>query len=132
MIIAFTVWNRPDYLRETLASWEKVRGIGYARLLFCCEPGCPESVQVCEEVAFAPRAVIVNPQRYGVLGNPWNALDTGFREDEIVILAEEDMIVSPDVLEYFTWAQRYRYDPKVLGVTTYQHHERSGGLLRCR
>ena len=128
MIVAFTVHNRPGYLRETLASWERVRGIGYARLLFCCEPGCPEAVQACEDVTFAPRAVIVNPQRYGVLGNAWNALEHGSREDEFTILAEEDLVVSPDVIEYFTWAQRYRYDPSVLGVTTYQHHEQPGGL----
>ena len=38
------------------------------------------------------------------------------------------MVVSPDVLEYFTWCQRFRLAPTVLGVTTYQHHEQPGGL----
>ncbi len=36
------------------------------------------------------------------------------------------------MLEYFTWSQRYRDDPDVLGVTTYQHHEQPGGLTGVR
>ena len=46
MIICFTVNNRPEYLRQTLESWSKVRGIGECLLLFRCEPGCDEAVQI--------------------------------------------------------------------------------------
>lgn len=128
MIIAFTINNRPQYLKETLESWSRVRGIGDAELLFRCEPGCAEAVAVCRSADFAPAHYRVNEERAGVLANPWLALDKGFDWDDFVILAEEDLIVSPDTLEYFTWAQRYRDDPSVLGVTTHQHHERPGGL----
>lgn len=128
MIVAFTVNNRPQYLRETLESWSKVRGIGSCGLVFRCEPGCDEAGQVCDDVDFADTFVVRNEQRRGVLGNPWRAFEDGFAFGRFVILAEDDLIVSPDVLEYFTWAQRYRDDPSVLGVTTYQHHEQPGGL----
>ena len=135
MIICFTVNNRPEYLRQTLESWSKVRGIGECLLLFRCEPGCDEAVQACQDVDFAARLAHVNSRRHGVLGNPWHALDDSFGEPlgtDFAILAEEDLIVSPDVLEYFTWCQRYRDDPSVLGVTTYQHHEQQGGLPGVR
>jgi hypothetical protein len=130
VIVAFTVNNRPAYLRQTLESWSRVRGIGDARLEFSCEPGCPEAVAECHmSASFARRGLITqHVQRMGVLGNPWQALEAGFLSGDFVILAEEDLIVSPDVLEYFTWAQHYRDDPSVLGVTTYQHHEQPGGL----
>ena len=132
MIIAFTVHNRPVYLRETLESWSRVRGISNHLLLFSCEPGCDEAVQVCQEADFAPGVITRNGQRLGVLGNPHAALDrafiVGYPDTDFAILAEEDLTVSPDVLDYFTWAQRYAAVPKVLGVTTHQHTERAGGL----
>ena len=131
MIVAFTVHDRPAYLKRTLESWSRVRGAGEACFIFRCEPGCPEAKAVCEDAGFGG-VITTNPRRFGVLGNPWAALDTAFsiceNDSDFAVLAEEDMTVSPDVLEYFTWAQRYRADPSVLGVTTYQHHEQPGGL----
>ena len=129
MIVAFTVNNRPAYLRQTLDSWSRVRGIGDAFLVFRCEPGCPEAVEVCESVDFARGVIGRNGQRLGVSRQPVDRV-RGRRSPsaDFVVLAEEDMVVSPDVLEYFTWCQRYRDDPSVLGVTTYQHHEQPGGL----
>jgi len=136
MIIAFTVNNRPAYLRETLESWSQVRGIGKCLLVFRCEPGCEQAVALCKAVEFAPRMVIRNESRLGVLASPHAALadafDLGQRLSSpaarFAVLAEEDLIVSPDVLEYFTWAQRYEADPAVLGVTTYQHDEQPGAI----
>jgi hypothetical protein len=130
VIVAFTVNNRPWYLRQTLDSWAKVRGIADADLIFCCEPGCPEAVNACRAVDFARTTMVhVNPQRRGVLANPWRALSLAFGlHPGFAVLAEEDLTVSTDTLEYFTWCQRYASDPTVLGVTTYQHHEIPGGL----
>lgn len=130
MIVAFTVNNRPQYLRETLESWSKVRGIGRHTLIFCCEPGCPEAVALCRSVDFAATHVSVNQRRLGVLANPRRAFDLAFDVGiaPFGVLAEEDLIVSPDVLEYLEWCQRYQDDPDVLGVTTYQHDEQPGGL----
>ena len=133
MIVAFTVNNRPDYLRQTLESWSRVRGAADTPFIFRCEPGCPEAVSVCRaflETTGFSGVVYVNEQRFGVLGNPWIALETALAVSarDFAILAEEDMVVSPDVLEYFAWCQLYRIEPGVLGVTTYQHHEQPGGL----
>lgn len=129
-VIAFTVNTRVPYLAWVLESWREARGIGDAHLIFRCEPGCPEAVALCEKADFAAElTVIVNEERHGVLGNPWHALNDGFALSDFAILAEEDLIVSPDVLEYFTWCRdRYRDDPQVLGVTTHQYLAQPGGL----
>jgi hypothetical protein len=128
-VIAFTVCHRPAYLAWVLQSWRDVRGIGDAHLIFRCEPGCDEAVALCEAVDFAERTVIVNPERFGVLGNPWQALNCGFAVADYVILAEEDLIVSTDALEYLTWCRdRYQDNPEVLAVTTHQYAEQPGGV----
>jgi GNT-I family len=133
LTVAFTVTNRPGYLAQVLESWSRVRDIGDAHLIFRCEPGCPETVALCEAVDFAPHTVTVNPRRLGVLANPWHALDDGFKRGDFTVLAEDDLIVSFDVLEYFTWcAQRYRDDPEVLAVTTYQREAQPGRYAAVR
>ena len=53
----------------------------------------------------AETTITINPQRYGVLGNPWHAFNDGFAVSDFVVLAEEDLIVSEDVLEYFAWCR---------------------------
>lgn len=132
--VAFTAFNRPRYLAETLASWERARGIDGTHLVFRCEPGCPEVADMCDAVAFAPRTVIRNPRRLGVLANPWHALNSAFTLGAgFAVLAEDDLIVSADVIEYLTWcAERYRDDPGVLAVTTHQREEQPGGLAGVR
>jgi GNT-I family len=112
-VVVFTVHNRPQYLTHTLASWARVRGIGDADLIFCCEPGCPEAAALCAATSAWARSatVVINPVHYGVLSNPWHALETGFTSGAgFVILAEEDTPVADDVLEFFTWA-RAEYEP---------------------
>jgi hypothetical protein len=130
--IAFTVHNRPKYLRETLDSWSQVRGIEDAHLNFRCEPGCYEAQQICKEFAMPPRNgwTEVNQEKLGVLRNPWQALTDAFSFDDadFAVLAEEDITVSPDALEFFAWCQRYRDDPLVLAVSLHQRDAQPGGL----
>jgi hypothetical protein len=50
-------------------------------------------------------SVTVNQTKWGVLGNPWHALDTAFFGlYDRVVLAEEDVEVGDDVLEYIDYA----------------------------
>ena len=69
MVVTFTVWNRPHYLRQVLDAWSAVRGIGGAVLEFHCEPGCDEAVDLCLGVGFAERHVLVNKERLGAAAN---------------------------------------------------------------
>ena len=72
-------------------------------------------------------AAEVNPVRFGVLVNPVEAVSRAFRKDPcagFVVCAEEDVLVSRDVLAYFTWAAaEFAADPRVLAVCAHSNHE---------
>jgi hypothetical protein len=147
--IAFTVsCQRQKYLRQALDSWSQVRGVQEAHLLFCLEPlpffsrdraGGPllerpgTAFPVAEFRAFLQRSfrsteVIVNDKKLGPTGNTREAMHRAFAAGaEFTILAEEDLVVATDILEWFAWAQRYR-DMDGCGVTTVSAHaHRSAG-----
>src|SRR5581483_10835591 len=108
--VAFTCsGQRERYLRETLESWRQVRGIDEWSLVFSFEP--------CEQVfpigafyewvtnAFSDAHVLVNRTRQGCARNTHQAMVSAFSQGaQFTVLAEEDIQVSTDVLEYFTWA----------------------------
>lgn len=110
--ILFTAMGRPDILRQTLESWDKVRGIQDWFWYFSIEPSPDQDAVLRLIRRFISRNEIpvatihVNPRVYGVLHHPWVGLDTMFTGGwEFVIRAEDDLCVSDDILEYFTWAE---------------------------
>lgn len=127
LTIAFTVsCLREKYLRQALDSWAQVRGIQDAHLLFCLEPRPHRSpFPVAEFREFLHRSfrsaeATVNEARKGCFLNTQSALDLAFARDaDFVVLAEEDLVVATDTLEYFAWAQRYRADPQVQAVCSH-------------
>jgi hypothetical protein len=125
VIVAFTINNRPQYLREVLESWREARGVGGVRALFRCEPGCPEAVALCEKADFfSHHQVSVNQYRAGVLANPLAVLEWAFQfhRTDFAVLAEEDMIVSTDAVELLEWCNgSFEYADDVLAVTLGQH-----------
>lgn len=125
MIVVFTVSNRPHYLARTLESWSRVRGAGGVTARFFCEPGCPEAVEMCLRATFFWNTqVVLHECRAGVLVNPWIALSSAFADRDFAVLAEEDLIVSADTLEYFGWAsERFEDDGEVLGVCAHSGAE---------
>jgi hypothetical protein len=130
-VIVFTVGGRFPYLAETLQSWEKVRGIEDATLIFLVEPSATDLdvlLGCFAAGAFARQALVeVNPRQLGVAGNPWHAMQTGFRLADFVILAEEDTPVSTDVLEYFAWArERFGNKDAVKAICAHQIGEPLG------
>lgn len=115
--IVFTAYKRPQYFKETLESWAQVRGIKDIPITVFLEPSDvqDEMVEVALSVGLRVE-VVLNPTKLGVLGNPWQALSHGFSRGNFVILAEEDLIVSTDTLEYFA-AVTSRVGPEeALGV----------------
>jgi hypothetical protein len=130
-VVVFTVGGRVAYLRRTLESWAGVRGVEDATLIFLAEPSATTDVMLACLAAgeFAGQALVSgNRMRLGVSGNPWHAMQTGFRLADFVILAEEDTPVSSDVLEYFAWArQEYQYNARIMAVCAHQIGEPLGG-----
>ena len=106
-VIAFTVSGlRQKYLREALDSWSQARGIGDWHLLFALEP-CRVNFPIAEFTQWAHRSfasaeVVVADTRLGCLRNTRRAMSLAFAAGaEFAVLAEEDLLVSTDVLEYF-------------------------------
>jgi hypothetical protein len=109
--LVFTAYNRPQYFTPVMASWAAVRGFADWDPVVFLEPS-PVQQEMTRIAAAAGAGVWANPHRRGVSDNPWYALDTAFTVGEgsdFAVLAEDDVLVSDDVLEYFSWAaQRFR------------------------
>jgi hypothetical protein len=126
-----TAWRRPDYLERTLASWTRVRGVGkLGGLVFALGPSEAEEKQR-DIIDLASRALgldhktVIRPDSPAAAASPGmhRALGealTWVRDNlnpAAVICAEEDIVVSDDVLEYMTWAlSRFEEDPLVAAV----------------
>lgn len=120
--IVFTAYNRPDYLRQTLSSWRDVRGVDQVSMHMFLEPSQERlaMVQVVEQCGL-PIELHLNSSKQGVLHNPWQAMQWSFSQTaaDFTILAEDDIIVSSDVLEYFELACKSFGPQKALGVCSY-------------
>ena len=120
--IVMTAYKRPEYLAQALASWKNVRGIEDVPFTLFLEPSpkAPEMLDVIKHSGL-DMEVVRNTHLQGVLTNPWKALDYAFAEPTcgFAILAEEDLVVSPDVLEYFAKARRQFEAQEPLGICCY-------------
>lgn len=122
-VLAFPVYNRPHYTGPVLESWRDVRGIENAYMIYRCEPGHPEMVDlITSQRPTAAGEVIVNDSQLGNDANMKAAVETAFATGaEFVIAAEDDVLVSHDLLEYMTaMASFYAGDKSVLAVTAWQ------------
>lgn len=125
--VFFTVFNRPDYFHQTLKSWEDVRGKDAWDFIVRIEPSPLQAdmVQIAQDFFEKNQIenfkIMVNSTVLGVLHHPWRGFTDLFAEGyQFVIRAEDDLIVSDDVLEYFLWASVvFREDPKVATVQAF-------------
>jgi hypothetical protein len=111
MVVATTACKRPYYWTQTLASWERARGIeeisGFEVALGRSGKG-PEMMaclgNLRKKVAVG---VTVDPVQgmgmHRAIGELGDSL-LGHHQVPFVIFGEEDVVVSDDVLEYFAWA----------------------------
>jgi hypothetical protein len=110
-VVAFTVsGQREKYLRQALDSWARVRGLEDWTLAFSLEP-CDtvfpvDAFYAWLEATFPHVHLLKNPRQLNVTANTRRAMDLAFTElgASFAVCAEEDVTVSSDVLEYFSWA----------------------------
>lgn len=102
--LVFTAYHRPHYFAQVLDAWTRVRGFTDWKPVVLLEPSSQaDAMTTLAENAGA--AVRRNPHRYGVLSNPWHALNTAFADGaDFAVLAEDDLLPSTDILEMFAWA----------------------------
>jgi hypothetical protein len=126
--VLMTAWRRPQYLKKTLNSWAAVRGIEDVPITIFLEPSdrqerMMEVIRLAQDGGLPNLEVRANPERLGVDVNIAKAAETLFRENEklqYLIFAEEDLLVSTDVLEYFTWCdEQFRDREDVLIVNSH-------------
>lgn len=114
--------GRPEYLKETIASWEQCPGWSELERTWFVEPSEHVEEDIALQVA-SGAAVMRNSSRLGPLINPFKALSHGFNDYEFVILAEDDATVYPDTMDYFWWASEwFEQDPSVMFVCSFQKH----------
>lgn len=104
--LVFTAYNRPEYLMTSVESWNAARNLRLWNTTFYIEPS--EVQEVISNIALQLDTNVtlhMNTDKLGVLVNPWTALNTAFENGaDFVVLAEDDVVVSNDILEYFEWA----------------------------
>ena len=122
--IMMTAWRRPQYLRQTLASWAQVDGIrDVAAFRVCLDPS--DRLEKMLTVIAEARAdygldieARVNTRHLGVSVNPVEGGTTVLNEYpdvDYLVMAEEDLVVADDTLRYLSWAdETFRHDPSVL------------------
>jgi len=122
VVLAFTAYNRVDYLKQTLASWSKTNLELVTSVQFYIEPSdkLNEITTVIDDFAVkCPVPVVkhVNPEKLGVLKNPWKLFENlfDFQLATFVILGEDDFDVSPDTLDFIE-AARHQAQPKTLAI----------------
>ena len=114
--IGFTLHKRPNYLSQVSYFWKKCRGFNSISTTCFIEP--TDKVDEMVELAKELGAISLNTTKLGVLVNPWHTFETLFLKGaDFVIIAEEDVIVSNDSLEYLLWAAKsFEHDLSILGV----------------
>jgi len=121
-VLAFTACDRPHFLSESLASWEKTNLSLVTSVQFFIEPtdkldAIHSVIDIFEQHCPVPVIRHVNPEKYGVLKNPWKLFENLFDKQlaKFVILGEDDFIVSPDALDFFE-AMRGFSQPKTMAI----------------
>lgn len=133
--LVFTAYNRPHYLEQSIAYWNQARNLSSWNATFYVEPSdFTEMISdKCLELQ-TQTTVRVNPERLGVLVNPWEALNDAFdRGADFVVLAEDDIAVSQDVLEFFEWtSEEYATAKNVLCINAFSAlgGEKANQLIR--
>ena len=117
--VLFTVFNRVDYLKETLDSWLNIDRTQDYDFYFYMEPSdvsdqIEKLIYNFEDKANVNFGIRYNESVLGTGGNTWRGFEDLFKKYDFVILAEDDVVVSKDVLRYFDAVEKmYRDDDEI-------------------
>jgi hypothetical protein len=135
--VVMTACRRPYYLRRVLESWAGVRGVGdlaVFRVSLDASDRAAEMAEVAEGALF-PVSLVLNLPPLGVSVNPVEAGSAVFRQYpdvDFLVLAEEDLLVASDVLEYMAWgAENFQAAQEVLAVRAHPGEE-GRDIRACR
>lgn len=120
--LVFTAYNRPQYFYDSIGSWNLCRNLPKWNTAVFIEPSELQTDMGSIAMQLNTNVTIhLNNTLQGVLVNPWNAINTAFTNGaDFVVLAEDDVIVSNDTLEFFEWAAlEYQTGHDVLAINAF-------------
>lgn len=112
--VVFTAYNRTDYLEQTLQAWSKVNNIDKFDIYFSVEPSdkvedIKKMLKDFGDKVYSNVHVKYNKELMGCAKNTWSSLDYLFSKYNFVILAEDDILPSKDIVDYFIYLEnKYR------------------------
>lgn len=122
VVLAFTACDRPHFLKESLSSWEKTNLGLVTSVQFYIEPTeklaeIHSVIDSFEKNCPVPVIRHVNKEKLGCSLNTWSVFENLFDKQlaTAVLLAEDDFLVSGDLLDFFESA-RFQAQPKTLAI----------------
>lgn len=123
--IAVLAYNRPDYLRQTLASVAACRGIKDYDVVVSVDDG--KNQKETAKVACSFPHVNVKLLHYrllGINGHPRWVYDILFRNHDFIVAIEDDVLPSPDALELCDWFHDLPEKSQYACLNLYAHGNR--------
>ena len=121
-VITMPVWGRPQYAFKALESLSHCAGIEHYLLLIHIDGACHQDMKkLACSVEFCERIVVEHGEKLGCNGNTRHALAHGFKESNFVIHVEEDVVLAPDTLRWFEWANQFGSDADIFTVNAWRH-----------
>lgn len=138
LTVTFTVGHRHKYFEQVLDSWSAVRNKEDVVFHFSVEPtdwyigdggNAARAEKWIKENKVIGR-VHHNEKTFGVLHNPYVALTRAFSPYiDYAILAEDDLVVSDDIIEYHKWAAaEYQSNPDISMICSFFEHAADASL----
>lgn len=118
-LITMTACNRPEYTRQVLDALAKCHGIEKYTLLAHIEPVSKEVEKLFHAWPHKWR-ITVNGSRLGNIVNSCNVMDKAVELSDFWCHLEDDIVPSPDFLDYMDWARhQYADDTRVFSISSY-------------
>lgn len=116
--ISISLYNRPEYTKKMFESLKKCSGINEYIIFVSIDPGSEEVVNIAKN--FSPDVLIVNKNRLGCNTNIFQSLSLAFTAgSKYNIHVEDDVLLSPDCIQYFNWCQQYENDNSIFSISAY-------------
>lgn len=124
-VITLCLWRRPAYTRQVIDALRNCAGV-HDYTIFVHIDGGDRGVQaaVTQEagkIDFAKYHIVTEEKNLGCNQNTRRCLEHGFSYSDYVIHCEDDIVFSPDALQYFEWARQFESDPSIFIVSAWPH-----------
>jgi hypothetical protein len=135
--VFLTAADRPEYFKQAMDSWSKVRWHDDYTFILRIEPTekLEQMVEIADSFTAFPIQLHVNSQRLGAPVHPWVAFEEAFSVmfRDYVVSVEDDLLVSDDFLEYHRWASHeYYHDKEIATVSSFSAHGSNPHLVERR